>query len=56
MNYTMHIVLNDGRQLTVTGFASIEEAVKFSSAIDPEMFDFNNIALETETETTSDTN
>lgn len=45
--HTLHIVLNDGRKLTVTGFSNTEEMVNFSSAIDSDMFDFNNITFET---------
>ena len=44
--HTMHVVLNDGRKLTITGFADTEEMVRFSSAIDPDSFDFNNITFE----------
>jgi hypothetical protein len=46
MSHIMHIVLNDGRKLTITGFANTEEMVLFSSAVDSEMFDFNNITFE----------
>jgi hypothetical protein len=44
--HTMHIVLNDGRKLTITGFANTEEMVLFSSAVDSDVFDFNNITFE----------
>ena len=44
--HTMIVVLEDGRKLTVTGFADTEEMVRFSSAIDPDLFDFNNITFE----------
>jgi hypothetical protein len=44
--HKMLVVLNDGRHLTVTGFADTEEMVRFSSAIDSGVFDFNNITFE----------
>jgi hypothetical protein len=42
----MHVVLNDGRKLTITGFANTEEMVLFSSSIDSDVFDFNNITFD----------
>ena len=44
--HTMVVVLNDGRHLTITGFKDTEEMVRFSSAIDPDIFEFNNITFE----------
>jgi hypothetical protein len=44
--HTMHIVLNDGRKLTITGFTDTEEMVLFSSAVDSDVFDYNNITFE----------
>ena len=44
--HKMIVVLNDGRHLTVTGFADTEEMVRFSTAIDSDLFDFNNITFE----------
>jgi hypothetical protein len=46
MSHIMHVVLNDGRKLTITGFANTEEMVLFSSAVDSDVFDFNNITFE----------
>jgi hypothetical protein len=44
--HIMHIVLNDGRKITVTGFKDTMEMIVFSNAIDSDTFDFNNITLE----------
>lgn len=44
--HTMHVVLEDGRKITITGFSDTEEMVRFASAIDPDSFDFNNITLD----------
>ncbi len=44
--HTMHIVLNDGRKLTIAGFTDTEEMVLFSSAVDSDVFDYNNITFE----------
>lgn len=44
--HKMIVVLEDGRHLTVTGFADTEEMVRFASAIDPDSFEFNNITFE----------
>lgn len=44
--HTMHVVLEDGRKIAITGFADTEEMVRFASAIDPDSFDFNNITLD----------
>lgn len=44
--HTLLVVLNDGRKITVSGFENTEEMVRFSSAIDPELFEFNNITFE----------
>ena len=44
--HKMLVVLNDGRHLTVTGFANTEEMVRFYSSIDGDVFNFNNITFE----------
>jgi hypothetical protein len=46
MDHTLLVVLNDGRHLTITGFKDTEEMVRFSSALDSDMFEYNNITFE----------
>jgi hypothetical protein len=45
MKNELFIVMNDGRKISVSGFQNTEEMVSFCSAIDSDLFDYNNIMM-----------